>query len=241
MCKLIGGLFSLTALFIFLNGCKHDIPFPKPSGSGTDVTGGTQPCSADTVYFVNKVLPLIVQFCGVIGCHDAITKQDGVQLTNYEMIIRSGVVVPGRPNETKLYEVLSRTGDKRMPKAGPPGNYTEFTQQQKDIIKTWILQGAKNNACNDCDENIFTYTLAIEPLITNKCINCHGGPNVVNTGGGIRLNNYISVVSWADIGKIDSAITHTGLPKTFMPRGGNKLSDCEINQFKKWIDNGYPN
>lgn len=241
MYKLFCGLLFLTPVFFLLISCKHDIPGVAPAGNNVIVIGGTQACSADTVYFVNKVLPLIVQHCSVIGCHDAVTKKEGVQLTNYETILKYGEIKPGRPDNSKLYEVLNKTGDKRMPKAGPPGNYPEFTQQQKDIIKNWILQGAKNNACNDCNENIFTYTLVITPLIINKCINCHSGANVTNTGGGIRLGNYNFVKALGESGKLEAAITHSGLPKTFMPRGGNKLTDCEINQFKKWIANGYPN
>ncbi|MEO7767098.1 MAG: hypothetical protein ABIS01_06715 [Ferruginibacter sp.] len=213
----------------------------NPVENGVGITGGTQPCSPDTVYFANTVLPLVVQYCGVVGCHDATTQQDGNQFTNYENILRSGLVKPGKPDETKLYQVLSRTGDQRMPKSEPPTNYPEFTTQQKDIIKNWILQGAKNNACRDCDDNRFTYTSAIAPLIINKCINCHSGVNVINTGGNIRLGNYNQVKIFAGTGQIISAITHTGLPETFMPRGGNKLSDCEIDQFKNWIANGYPN
>ncbi|MCW3111520.1 MAG: hypothetical protein JWQ09_6026 [Segetibacter sp.] len=240
MYKLFCTVIVLTVFAVFLDSCKHDI-VPRPVENGIAIVGGTQPCSPDTVYFVNTVLPLIVQYCGVPGCHDAITHQDGNQFTSYETILHSGAVKTGKPDETLLYQVLNRTGSARMPKSQPPANYPEFTAQQKDIIKTWILQGAKNNACNDCDENNFTYTGAIAPLIANKCINCHSGVNVAVTGGNIRYGNYNQVKTLAETGKIISAITHAGTPNTYMPRGGNKLSDCEINQFKKWIANGYPN
>ena len=139
------GLLEAIGLILFLliiASCKHDIPIRVIE---PPVDGGEQTCSADTVYFQNKVLPLIVSSCAKPGCHDAISRQDGIELTSYDKIMASGEVRPGDPNNSDLYEVLNETRpDKIMPR--PPS--APLTAAEKAIIYKWIQQGAKNNACN---------------------------------------------------------------------------------------------
>jgi hypothetical protein len=54
------------------------------------------------------------------------------------------------------------------------------------------------------------------------------------------LDTYARVKTVADNGKLMGVITHAnGFPQ--MPKGGNKLSDCNIAKIKKWVDAGAPN
>ncbi|HNK30009.1 MAG TPA: hypothetical protein PKG65_13840, partial [Ferruginibacter sp.] len=67
------GLLEAIGLILFLliiASCKHDIPIRVIE---PPVDGGEQTCSADTVYFQNKVLPLLNSSCAMSGCHDDIT------------------------------------------------------------------------------------------------------------------------------------------------------------------------
>lgn len=225
---------SLMLIISFFFSCKHEpvgLPPATGGGGGGVVTGGDQPCSVDTVYFQNKVLPLIISSCAKPGCHDAITKEHGVELTSYERIMATGEVTPGNPGSSKLYKVLNETDlDKRMPR--PPS--LPLTAAEKDIIYKWIQQGAKNNACNDCDTTSFTYAAAIMPLINGNCKGCHN-PSFLSAG--LDLTAYANVRTIALNGKLMGSVDHLpGFPA--MPKGAAKLSDCKITQIRKWINAG---
>jgi len=207
--------------------CKHEIPLTEAQ---LQITGGTQACSADTVYFQNKVLPLLNSSCAMSGCHDAITHKEGVNLTTYAKIFSTGGVLPGNPANSKLYKALLKSGSDRMPPAPAPA----FTQAQKDIIYKWILQGAKNNACNDCDTAVITYSGATAPIVNTYCKGCH---NPSSLGGGIDLSTYAGVKTIATNGKLMGSITHAS-GFIAMPQGSTKLSDCRIQQIQKWIAAG---
>jgi Planctomycete cytochrome C len=219
---------ALLVLVFFVTACKHEIP--QQNLIDPPVLGGTQTCSIDTVYFQNKVLPLLNSSCAMSGCHDAITHKDGINLTTYAKILATGGVKPGNPTNSKLYTVLNKTGSERM----PPPPAAAFTAAQKDIIYKWILQGAKNNACNDCDTTLFTYSAAVTPIMNTYCKGCHN-PSLL--GGGIDVSTYAAVKTIAANGKLLGSITHaTGF--VAMPQGSSKLSDCRIKQIQKWITAG---
>jgi hypothetical protein len=217
----------VITLFGTISSCKHEIPL---TDAQLVITGGTQTCSTDTVYFQNKVLPLLNSGCAMSGCHDAVSHKEGVNLTSYAKIMSTGGVRAGNPAGSDLYKVLNKSGNDRMPQPPAAG----FTQAQKDIIYKWILQGAKNNACNDCDTAVFTYSGAIVPIINTYCKGCH---NPSSLGGGIDVSTYANVKTIAANGKLMGSITHaTGF--IAMPQGGTKLSDCRIQQVQKWISGG---
>jgi Planctomycete cytochrome C len=233
--KKISILLTVFILIIyFLGSCKHEpvgIPLPAPGSGGGGATGGTQTCSADTVYFQNKVLPLLISSCAKSNCHDAASHQDGIELTSYQKIMTTADVDPGDPNGSKLYKVLNETDPtKIMPR--PPSS--SLTQAEKDLIYKWILQGAKNNACNDCDTTTITYSAAVVPIINTNCKGCHN-PNFLS--GNLDLTSYTNVKTIALNGKLMGSVDHLpGFPA--MPKGAAKLTDCKITQIKKWIAAG---
>ena len=222
--KLLPAILFLAVIIV---SCKHEIPYTYQD---PPVDGGVQSCSADTVYFQNKVLPLLNSSCAMSGCHDAASHKEGINLTTYASIVATGGVRAGNPGGSKLYTVLSKSGSDRM----PPAPAAAFTQTQKDIIYKWILQGARNNACNDCDTTQFTYNAAINPIMNTYCKGCH---NPTSLGGGIDVIVYAGVKTIANNGKLLGSITHTA-GYIAMPQGGNKLSDCRIKQVQKWIAAG---
>jgi len=216
-------LGALAVIFIgATSSCRHEIPLTEEQ---IQVTGGAQTCSADTVYFQNKVLPLLNSGCAMSGCHDAASHKEGVNLTTYSTIYSTGRVLPGNPANSKLYKVIANN-------SMPTG--TAFTQAQKDIIYKWILQGAKNNACNDCDTTLFTYSGAVSAIINTYCKGCH---NPSSLGGGIDVSTYANVKAIAANGKLMGSINHAA-GFIAMPQGGSKLSDCRIQQIQKWISAG---
>lgn len=221
-------ILALTGSLLFIFSCKHEPLFnvnPTPQQSTS--------CSPDSVYFQQQVLPIFISNCAMSGCHDQSTHKEGLILSSYSTIMSSGTVIPFKPGSSKAYKLImeNNIGD-RM----PPLPASALTPEQKDLIYKWILQGAINNACQgNCDSSLFTYAAAIKPIITNKCQGCHSGS--APGGGGIDLTSYINVKFKVDDGKLWGSVNH--MPGySAMPKGGQKLTDCELGQIKKWIDAG---
>jgi len=218
---------NILLLSLLFFTCKHQPPETIDPISGIPGSTG-RPCSNDSVYFANDILPLLNSSCALTGCHNAITKEGDVQLTDYTSIKKE--VVPGWASKSKLYEVIIETGKDRM----PPSPMPAFTADQIAKVKKWIDQGAKNNACDRCDTVNFKYSTAIKPLMESKCQGCH---NASNPGGGIDLSTYAGANAVALNGKLYNSVNWvSGFSP--MPKGAIKMPACEINQIKKWIDAG---
>jgi uncharacterized membrane protein len=89
---------------------------------------------------------------------------------------------------------------------------------------------------NPCDDAIPTFSKTVTTIL-QPCMACHSNSSASGSGGGIKLENYADIQS---NGRMMGAVNHTS-GYSAMPKGGGKLTDCEINQLQKWIDNGMPN
>lgn len=243
---LIGCTIAVITAVLLVPACKHELEpitlppidpgdttvVPPPPDAG-DTTG--VPCDPDTVYFQNQILPLFLSNCAMSGCHDVQSHKEGVILTDYALIMQK--IKPFNPNQSKNYQVIV-TGDAedRM----PPAPAAPLTQAQVDLLKTWILQGALNNGCNEgygqCDTAGVTYTNFVQPLVANKCQGCHGA---VNPGAGIKLTTYNEVKASALTGKFYGSISWSA-GTIAMPQNGAKLSSCYIAKVQAWINAGMP-
>lgn len=92
-----------------------------------------------------------------------------------------------------------------------------------------------NPGSGTCDTNGVTYNNTVAPLLqASGCLGCHSGGA---PSGNISLANYTSVKVVAENGKLYGVINHSpGFSP--MPQGGNKMSSCNINKIKAWIDAG---
>jgi cytochrome c551/c552 len=215
-------IFFIVASLTFI-ACEHQPKekFGVVNNIPVDTTKSN--CSPDTIYFVNEILPMITSNCAQSGCHDNITKAEGVVLDSYNNIMKS--VRSGSATNSKLYKEII---DGNMPPAG------SMTQEQMDKIKKWINQGAKNNYCNSgCDSTLFTYSGSITKIINTNCIACH-------QSGIVLLNSYTSVKALVDNGRFLGAIKHqSGFQP--MPSPYVMLSDCDMKKIAKWINAGAQN
>ncbi len=219
-------------------GCKHKPLItdeePEPTAPvSIPFPGNGIPCQPGIVYFQNDVLPLFVSRCAFSGCHDAVSRQNGIELTSYQSIMASGEITPFNPNEGHIVKAITETDpDKQM----PPPPHAALSASQVLLITQWIAQGAQNNACENCDTLNVTWSGYVRPIIENKCQGCHSGVDpYVNS----NLNNHNEVSSLALSGLLYGVISHTpGFP--YMPKFLPKLPNCEIAGIKKWIDDGAP-
>ena len=93
-----------------------------------------------------------------------------------------------------------------------------------------------------CDTVSVSYATDIVPIISAKCSTpgCHAG---VNAAAGIPLETYVGVKEYldADKARFISSIIWDGNASN-MPKGSStKISDCNINTIRAWINAGYPN
>jgi hypothetical protein len=199
----------------------------------TDTTSPPPPLS-DKVCFNQDILPILLSNCAITGCHDAITHQSNLNMSNYASLMAGeNLVVPFQPDNSKLYTSVLQGNEEFM----PPPPKTPLSQQQIDLIRKWITEGATNDNSCGCDTVNVTYTNIISPIIVNSCKGCHSGST---PSGGINLSSYNDVKTQMDNGKLWASINlTTGQPKA-MPPGG-KLTDCKIKQIRIWKDAGAPN
>jgi hypothetical protein len=98
-----------------------------------------------------------------------------------------------------------------------------------------LLQPTPTPGSTTCDTTNVTYASTITPLITRyACGNCHSGNAPT---GGFTLTSYNGLKAKVTDGRLLGAITHAN-GFSPMPQGGNKMSECDINQFRAWINRG---
>lgn len=114
-------IFSVLAL-LFATSCKKD----KVAAAIVD------PNCTDTISFVQKIQPMILQNCATSGCHDAGSQASGYDFSNY-----AGIA----PNVSIMLSAMrSETGVVPMPQGGP--------QLEDSLIQQfscWASQGALEN------------------------------------------------------------------------------------------------
>jgi WD40 repeat protein len=91
-----------------------------------------------------------------------------------------------------------------------------------------------------------TYQDTVRPLFQSSCLNCH---NPDKQKAGLDLSTYESTMDGSDNGKVVEpgdpdkslllkVLTHDTEP--FMPKGGDKLPDSQIDQIRQWIQANAP-
>lgn len=232
----------------FFAGCKHEIPVqPTPEnpagpgngnpGNGNPGTGNPgQPCDPTKIYFQRDILPILLSNCTMSGCHNANDRQDGVVLDSYDNVFNTADVRPSNAGNSDLYEVLVENDpDKRM-----PYNLAPLPQAQRNLIRDWINQGAKNETCDpnagQCDSINVTFSAVIYPIVQANCVGCH---NQNLASGGYNFTSHAGLAGAAANGRLAGAVAQLPGFKP-MPQGG-KLTDCQIAQIRKWVNLGAPN
>ena len=98
--------------------------------------------SSALVSFKDDVQPIFNARC--VTCHGDVGPEDGLSLTSYENVMAGSnegpVVVPGQPENSELVKRIKGISQPRM-----PFGQTPLTDQQIQIIETWVAQGAQNN------------------------------------------------------------------------------------------------
>lgn len=243
------GICAVLMLALLNQACTHD-PFDPPVTPETPDTTVTASdtvaiaaglCNTDTIFFNRDLQPLFNASCAFGGCHDANTASSGVILDNYFNVFNTADVRPGEPDKSDLYEVLTETDpDKLMPKSSGP-----WSPENIEMVRLWIMQGAKNYKCIDTTTNDTTiadtcitanmsYSMDVVPIFTSYgCIGCH-------SGGSVLLNSYTGTKIVVDNGRLAGAINHDAGFQA-MPQGQAQMDSCDLAKVNAWIADGAPN
>ena len=89
---------------------------------------------------------------------------------------------------------------------------------------------------SNCDTTNVTFIKDVQPIMNQSCAfsGCHQGSV---PAAGINLSNYAGVKIVVDNGGLLGSINHNA-GFSPMPKGGVKLSTCEISKINAWINKG---
>jgi len=131
--KMLGGVLLTLAI-----GAGVGVLIPPPS----------QVCAAETqLSFAEDVLPIFRGRC--VSCHQPNgegTEKSGLDLTTYEGLMKGTkfgpMVIPRSPDTSNLMWLLDW---RASPQLRMPHGKKQLSICDRDAIRNWIRQGAKNN------------------------------------------------------------------------------------------------
>lgn len=97
--------------------------------------------------------------------------------------------------------------------------------------------GEEDPMVDECNTDNITYTNTVATIFNSTCATpgCHVGPNTAT----FPLENYAQSVLAVGFGQIVDAINHASNVEP-MPRGADKLEQCDIDKITAWINAGAP-
>lgn len=227
----------VMGLFIIMmgSGCTTDPVIPTggiPVTPPVEDPGPANQCAEGIISFQHQVLPILVSACAYSGCHDAATAEEDVVLDTYINVLKS--VVPGKPERSELYEYIVDGGDDIMPPPPAP----RLTDAQIGLIRDWIEQGAENTDCGaPCDSTQTSFKTSIYPLLQDYCVGCHSSSRA---DGNVILESHQDILPYVESGALLGSMRHDPY-FAIMPPTGSKLSECKLDQVRKWIEEGASN
>lgn len=127
----------LLALVTPLALCRLAVLFPFAASGQED--------AAAPVSYAKQIRPIFQEHCQ--GCHQPAKAEGAYAMTSFDALLKGGesgeaAIVPGDPEKSYLIgQITPDGGEAAMPKGKPP-----LSAEQINLIKTWIAEGAKNDA-----------------------------------------------------------------------------------------------
>ena len=92
--------------------------------------------------YAKDVRPFLSNYCQ--GCHNGRRAKSGYSVENYAALVKNGrkgpLVVPGKPDESRLTLCLDGKG-----KPMPPKKSDQPTAEEIAMVRTWIKAGAHDD------------------------------------------------------------------------------------------------
>ena len=125
--------------------------------------------------------------------------------------------------------------------------FKRFKLKRYDLLITGIVAIISLSSCyydkseelygkGSCDTTSVTYSTSISPIINRDCSSCHSGGS---PSAGISLYDYTSVKNYMTSSRLVlmGYVKQDGTASN-MPKGGSKISTCEINKLEAWVNQG---
>lgn len=102
----------------------------------------------DAVSFQQEILPILQRSC--LACHSVAERQGELVLESPQAMLKGGdsgpAVVPGRAEESLMFQVAAHLEEPIMPPAGNDVNAPNFSSNELGLLKLWINQGARGES-----------------------------------------------------------------------------------------------
>jgi hypothetical protein len=205
----------------------------------------SQPTDPDkTVIFETKVLPIFQANC--VPCHGSAVRMRELDLSTFPSVLKGGddgpVVIPGKPQESRLYQMVERG---TMPKGGKP-----LTPSLIASIREWIEAGARSASAPPQPSAGPVTENDVLPIFLLRCSPCHGPRR---EEGGLALHTRAAIMKGGKSGKAivpgrpeDSLIAQKLRSGEMPPKLGldeistKRITKPEIDRIVAWIAQGAP-
>lgn len=242
-------LFALTSCLVMTAACSQG-----PLSSNWQSSSSTQSNSSQSLTnpYTDQALTILQTNCS--SCHGSTGGSGNVYgLGNISHMVSSGLIVPGNPNQSLLYnEIVSNSM--------PPGNPLTATDRQ--VIQEWIVGVAASPAPAPAPSPAPspsptpapapspTPTPSPSPAPAPSPTPTPTNPNakysyisnnilkVSCTGCHSSFKTYSGTMNYVSAGKPSSSSLYTEVNSGAMPRGSSKLSSTSIQAIKDWIAAG---
>jgi hypothetical protein len=93
--------------------------------------------SVAEIDFTHKVVPILRQHCA--ECHTKEESEGGFSFNTQSLLLESDAVIPGKPRESRLIELITSTdADEQM----PPAKKGRLSEKEIATVSQWIEEGA---------------------------------------------------------------------------------------------------
>ncbi len=201
----------------------------------------------------HTIRTLLAEAC--LGCHgpNETTRQADLRFDTGAFIGK--VVVPGDAEASPLFQRL--TTDDTVGRMPPVSSERSLTAGQVEFVRRWIDAGAAWEGdlaatvpgATATTARVVDFDREVRPILSANCFSCHG-PDEQGRQRGLRLD--VQTGPFADRGQFGGPVIVAGDAsgsalfhriaaddaRERMPRGGDPLSNDEIETIRLWIDQG---
>ena len=136
----------LTVVRFLVVGClPATVCFSSIAGADEEAITPAEVKIGRSVEFERDIYPIFQANC--IACHNRAKSEGDLSLEDGEAVMKGGssgpVIVPGKPDESYLYNVAARKEESYMPPMPNEVQAKKLTGQQLGLLRQWITEGAK--------------------------------------------------------------------------------------------------
>jgi formate dehydrogenase gamma subunit len=209
-----------------------DTTVPEAEQGGTPAPANTPAPAGEIPSWEVNIASLMAKSC--TSCHGASTKLGGLDLSNYQAVLKGGVsgaaVVPGEAHTSLLYT--------RQASGQHPG---QLDAADLALLQQWIEAGAlEKPSATPASGAGPTWDGAVTTLLQNKCVSCH---NDKVTLGNLDLSSYQAALKGGASGVAIAPGNGEGSTLVIVQsKGGHagQLSAEELELILQWIAAGAP-